>query len=43
MLLNETFEYKKENVDGLKESWNFPKIFVNPPYGIDKARGTTRW
>ena len=27
--------------DGLKESWNFPTIYVNPPYGIDKERGTT--
>ena len=27
--------------DGLKESWNFPTIFVNPPYGLDKERGTT--
>ena len=27
--------------DGLKESWNYPTIYVNPPYGIDKERGTT--
>lgn len=27
--------------DGLKESWNYAKIYVNPPYGNDKARGTT--
>jgi DNA N-6-adenine-methyltransferase (Dam) len=27
--------------DGLKESWNYQTIFVNPPYGIDKERGTT--
>ena len=27
--------------DGLKASWDFPKIYVNPPYGNDKARGTT--
>lgn len=22
--------------DGLKESWNYKKIFINPPYGRDK-------
>jgi hypothetical protein len=27
--------------DGLKEEWNYPRIYVNPPYGIDKQRGTT--
>lgn len=27
--------------DGLKESWNFPTIYVNPPYGSDKERKTT--
>ena len=27
-------------IDGLKESWDYPKIYVNPPYGIDKERGT---
>jgi len=26
--------------DGLVESWDFPRIYVNPPYGSDKARGT---
>jgi hypothetical protein len=34
-------EYKLPEHDGLKESWNFQTIFVNPPYGIDKERGTT--
>jgi DNA N-6-adenine-methyltransferase (Dam) len=34
-------EYKLPTQDGLKESWNFKTIFVNPPYGIDKVRGTT--
>ena len=31
--------------DGLKESWNFPTIYVNPPYGINKENGTSikRW
>lgn len=27
--------------DGLRESWNFPTIYVNPPYGADKHRRTT--
>jgi hypothetical protein len=27
--------------DGLKESWNYRTIFVNPPYGIDHERGTS--
>jgi hypothetical protein len=34
-------EYALPGHDGLKESWDFPKIFVNPPYGIDKMRGTS--
>ena len=27
--------------DGLVETWNFPRIYVNPPYGSDRERGTT--
>lgn len=34
-------EYSLPTQDGLKESWNYPTIYVNPPYGIDKKRGTT--
>ncbi len=34
-------EYRLPKHDGLKESWNYPKIYVNPPYGLDKERGTT--
>jgi DNA N-6-adenine-methyltransferase (Dam) len=26
--------------DGLREDWNYPTIFVNPPYGSDRERGT---
>lgn len=33
-------EYCLPTNDGLKESWNFPNIYVNPPYGKDKERGT---
>jgi hypothetical protein len=34
-------EYQLPRQDGLKESWDFPTIFVNPPYGIDQERGTS--
>lgn len=27
--------------DGLKETWNFEKIYVNPPYGADYEKGTS--
>jgi DNA N-6-adenine-methyltransferase (Dam) len=29
--------------DGLKASWDFAKIFVNPPYGFDRERHTSDW
>lgn len=34
-------EYQLPRHDGLRESWDFPNIYVNPPYGIDKERGTS--
>ncbi|MDR1681554.1 MAG: phage N-6-adenine-methyltransferase [Prevotellaceae bacterium] len=34
-------EYSLPYSDGLNETWNYPTIYVNPPYGIDKERGTT--
>ena len=34
-------EYNLPKQDGLKESWNFPTIYVNPPYGLDKERRTS--
>jgi hypothetical protein len=34
-------EYRLPRHDGLKESWNFPTIYVNPPYGADRKRGTS--
>ncbi len=40
-VVNAKVEYLLPKHDGLKESWNFPTIYVNPPYGIDKERGTT--
>ena len=33
-------EYRLPQHDGLKASWNYKKIFVNPPYGKDRHRGT---
>lgn len=40
-VVNAQTEYRLPEHDGLKESWNYPTIYVNPPYGIDKERGTT--
>ncbi|MBN8644800.1 MAG: N-6 DNA methylase [Planctomycetes bacterium] len=34
-------EYRLPDHDGLHCSWNFPTIYVNPPYGADRERGTT--
>jgi len=34
-------EYSLPHTDGLAASWNFPTVFVNPPYGSDRERGTT--
>lgn len=34
-------EFVLPKTDGLKEEWNFPSIYVNPPYGADRERGTT--
>jgi hypothetical protein len=34
-------EYRLPHQDGLRESWDYPTIYVNPPYGSDKERGTT--
>lgn len=34
-------EYRLPKTDGLRKSWNFPTIYVNPPYGADRERGTT--
>lgn len=34
-------EYCLPEINGLTASWNYPTIFVNPPYGSDRERGTT--
>ena len=40
-IVNAENEYMLPEKDGLMESWDFPKIYVNPPYGADRKRGTT--
>jgi DNA N-6-adenine-methyltransferase Dam len=27
--------------DGLREEWNYQTVYMNPPYGADRKRGTT--
>jgi len=34
-------EYRLPEADGLRRSWDFPTIYLNPPYGADRQRGTT--
>jgi hypothetical protein len=34
-------EYSLPKQDGLKESWNYRTIYVNPPYGLDREHGRT--
>ncbi|MCH7701502.1 MAG: N-6 DNA methylase [Planctomycetes bacterium] len=34
-------EYQLPDRDGLRSSWDYPTIYVNPPYGADRQRGTT--
>jgi hypothetical protein len=33
-------EYRLPEHDGLKDSWHFERIYVNPPYGLDRRSGT---
>ncbi len=40
-LVNAKVEYSLPKKDGLRESWDFPTIYVNPPYGADRPHGTT--
>jgi hypothetical protein len=40
-LIEAKIKYLLPKHDGLKESWDYPSIYVNPPYGIDKERQTT--
>lgn len=34
-------EYCLPKTDALRESWDYRTVFVNPPYGADRKRGTT--
>jgi hypothetical protein len=34
-------EFLLPDRDGLKERWNYYRIYVNPPYGRDRQRGTS--
>ena len=34
-------EFLLPEIDGLFEEWSYPTVYVNPPYGSDKARGTS--
>jgi len=40
-IVNASIEYMLPENDGLSETWNFRTIYVNPPYGADRIRGTT--
>ncbi|HEY1901926.1 MAG TPA: DNA N-6-adenine-methyltransferase [Terracidiphilus sp.] len=40
-IVHATIEYALPFHDGLKESWNYPTIYVNPSYGINKENGTS--
>ncbi len=39
-IVEATTEWSLPHDDGLRKQWNFPTIYVNPPYGSDKIRGT---
>ena len=39
-IVHAEIEYRLPNDDGLIASWDFPTIYVNPPYGADRQRGT---
>lgn len=40
-IVNAETEYMLPINDGLEEDWNYPTIYMNPPYGADRERGTT--
>ena len=39
-MVNARVSYSLPDQDGLLGSWDYPTIFVNPPYGSDPNRGT---
>jgi len=40
-IVNASVEYMLPHKDGLHESWNYPIIYLNPPYGIDHKHRTS--
>ncbi|MDE6716938.1 MAG: hypothetical protein K2J70_01990 [Muribaculaceae bacterium] len=40
-MVGATMEYKLPETDGLQMEWRYRTIYVNPPYGADRLRGTT--
>lgn len=40
-IVNAETEYSLPKKDGLRESWDFETIYVNPPYGLDRKHGTS--
>ena len=40
-IIHAQVEYSPHDHNGLYESWDFPTIYVNPPYGADRESGTT--
>lgn len=34
-------EFLLPRIDGLTQEWNYKTIYINPPYGADRSRGTT--
>ncbi len=40
-IVDAQIEFMLPEHDGLQEDWNYPTIYMNPPYGADRKRGTT--
>lgn len=40
-IVNAETEFMLPENDGLREDWDYPTIYMNPPYGADRERGTT--
>lgn len=39
-IVGATTEWRLPETDGLRQDWDFPTIYVNPPYGSDPLRKT---
>jgi hypothetical protein len=39
-IVNALTEYQLPKHDGLRESWDFPTVYINPPYGNNQEHGT---